>query len=103
VLGTGLFAVYGVGLGALLKNQVVAIVVGLGFTLVIENIVAAIWPTIGEYLPGQAAAALEDAVTNIGGTTSVRLPWWGGAVMVLVYGVALCVIGALTTLRSDVT
>jgi ABC-2 type transport system permease protein len=103
VLGTGLFAVYGVGLGALLKNQVVAIVVGLGFTLVVENIVAAIWPTIGEYLPGQAAAALEDAATNIGGSFTEHLPWWGGAVMVLVYGVALCVIGALTTLRSDVT
>jgi ABC-2 type transport system permease protein len=103
VLGTGLFAIYGVGLGALLKNQVVAIVVGLGFTLVVENIVAAIWPTIGEYLPGQAATALEDAVTTLSATAPPRLPWWGGAVMVLVYGVALCVIGALTTLRSDVT
>ena len=61
ILGTGLFAIYGLGLGALLKNQVVAIVVGLGFTLVVETIIAAIWPTIGEYLPGQAATALEDA------------------------------------------
>ncbi len=29
ILGTGLFAIYGLGLGALLKNQIVAIVVGL--------------------------------------------------------------------------
>lgn len=104
ILGTGLFAIYGLGLGALLKNQVVAIVVGLGFTLVVETIVGAIWPGIGEYLPGEAATALEDAGrTTIGGVTTRLLPWWGGAVMLVVYGVVLAVVGTLTTLRSDVT
>jgi hypothetical protein len=104
ILGTGLFAVYGLGLGALLKNQVVGNVVGLGFTLVVETIVTAIWPTIGEYLPGQAATALEDAGrTAFNGGTAQLLPWWGGAVMVLVYGIVLSVVGTVTTLRSDVT
>ncbi len=104
VLGTALFAIYGVGLGALLKNQVVAIVVGLGFTLVVETIVGAIWPTIGEYLPGQAATALEDAArTTFAGANTRLLPWWGGAAMLLVYGMALALVGTLTTLRSDVT
>ena len=104
VLGTGLFAIYGLGLGAQLKNQIVAIVVGLIFTLVVETIVGAIWPTIGEYLPGQAATALEDAArTSFGGGADRLLPWWGGALMLLVYGVALAVLGTLTTLRSDVT
>jgi ABC-2 type transport system permease protein len=104
ILGTGLFAVYGLGLGALLKNQVVGIVVGLGFTLVVETIVTAIWPTIGEYLPGQAATALEDAGrTAFNAGTAQLLPWWGGAVMVLLYGIVLSVVGTITTLRSDVT
>jgi hypothetical protein len=104
ILGTGLFAIYGLGLGALLKNQVVAIVVGLGFTLVVELIITAIWPTIGEYLPGQAATALEDAGrTTFNGATNQLLPWWGGAVMLVVYGVALSFVGTYTTLRSDVT
>jgi len=104
ILGTGLFAIYGLGLGALLKNQVVAIVVGLGFTLVVETIVTAIWPTIGEYLPGQAASALEDAArTTFRGETSQLLPWWGGAVMLVVYGIALAFVGTSTTLRSDIT
>jgi hypothetical protein len=104
ILGTGLFALYGLGLGALLKNQVVAIVVGLGFTLVIETIIAAIWPTIGEYLPGLAATALEDAAkTTFGGGPTQLLPWWGGAIMLVVYGVALSFVGTVTTLRSDVT
>jgi ABC-2 type transport system permease protein len=104
ILGTGLFAIYGLGLGALLKNQVVAIVVGLGFTLVVETIIVAIWPSIGEYLPGQAATALEDAGrTTFGGGSTLLLPWWGGAAMLVVYGVVLAVLGTLTTLRSDVT
>jgi ABC-2 type transport system permease protein len=104
VLGTGLFAIYGLGLGALLKNQIVAIVVGLIFTLVVETIIGAVWPTIGEYLPGQAATALEDAgKTTLGGGTVHLLPWWGGALLLVVYGVALAVLGTLTTLRSDIT
>ena len=87
-----------------MKNQIVAIVVGLIFTLVVETIIGAIWPTIGEYLPGQAATALEDAArTTFGGGTTQLLPWWGGALMVLVYGIALAVVGTLTTLRSDIT
>jgi hypothetical protein len=104
ILGTGLFAIYGLGLGALLKNQVVSIVVGLGFTLVVEGIVGAIWPSVGEYLPGGAATALEDAGrTTIGGTTTPLLPWWGGALLLVLYGVVLAVVGTLTTLSSDVT
>jgi hypothetical protein len=109
VLGTGLFAIYGIGLGALLKNQIVAIVTGLIFTLVVESIIQAIWPTIGEYLPGQSATALENAArTNLGsgpfgGGTTHLLPWWGGATMLLVYGIALATVGTLTTLRSDIT
>ena len=104
VLGTALFAIYGVGLGALLKNQIVAIVVGLGFTLVIETIVGSVWPTIGEYLPGQAATALENAGrTTFRGDSSVLLPWWGGAIMLILYGVVLALVGTLTTLRSDIT
>ncbi|HVC71531.1 MAG TPA: hypothetical protein VNC61_14855 [Acidimicrobiales bacterium] len=103
ILGTGLFALYGLGLGALLKNQVVGIVVGLGFTLVVETIIGAIWPSIGQYLPGQSATALENAGRTTFGETTRLLPWWGGAVMLVVYGVVLSVVGTLTTLRSDVT
>src|SRR5580658_9331482 len=70
IVGTGLFAIYGLGLGALLKNQVVAVAVGLGFTLVVETIIAAVWPAVGQFLPGLAATALEDATrTSFAGNT----------------------------------
>jgi hypothetical protein len=104
VLGTALFAIYGVGLGALLKNQVVAIIVGLGFTLVLEAIIGAIWPTVGEYLPGGAATAIEDAARSTFSVGPTRLlPWWGGIIMLLIYGFALALVGTFTTLRADVT
>lgn len=102
VLGTGLFALYGIGVGALLKNQVVAIVAALGFSLVVEGIVGSVLPTVAEYLPSQAATALENAKATVGESGSL-LPWWGGAIMVLVYAVGLTVLGVLTTMRSDVT
>jgi hypothetical protein len=31
------------------------------------------------------------------------LPWWGGAVMLVIYGVVLAAVGTRTTLRSDIT
>jgi ABC-type transport system involved in multi-copper enzyme maturation permease subunit len=103
ILGTGLFAIYGLGLGALLKNQIVAVVVGLVFTLVVEAIIGAIWPVIGEYLPGQAATALEDAARTTLRGNNPLLPWWGGAIMLSIYGIALAFVGTFTTLRSDIT
>ena len=47
-----LYAIYGVGLGALLKNQVVAIVVGLGVTAILEPIIVGVVPSVGKWLPG---------------------------------------------------
>jgi ABC-2 type transport system permease protein len=101
VAAGALFCVYGAGLGALLKNQIVGIVVGLLFTLVVEGIIGGIWPTIGEYFPGGAAAAVENL--NIGERSAAILPWWGGVSMLLVYGVVLAVVSAMTTVRADIT
>jgi hypothetical protein len=101
VAAGALFCVYGAGLGALLKNQVTGIVVGLLFTLVVEGIIAGIWPTVGEYFPGGAAGAVEDL--NVGVRNAAILPWWGGVIMLVVYGTALAVVSVVTTVRADVT
>ena len=103
-----LFAVYGVGLGALLRNQVVALVVGLGFTAIVEPIIVGVLPGAGRYLPGQAAQALSSVTANatrggLGNQLVHLLPWWGGALVLLGYGIALSVAGSLTTLRADGT
>lgn len=101
-----LYAVYGVGLGALVKNQVVAIVVGLGVTAILEPIVVGVVPSVGKWLPGQAAQALESVTANVSrglGGAAPLVPWWQGGLALLGYGIVLATAGALTTLRSDVT
>lgn len=106
-----LYAVYGIGLGAMLKNQIVALVVGLGFEVIVTPIFVGALPSVGRYFPSQAATALEQVAAAsrarggavFGGNLSHLLTWWEGALMLVVYGVVLSVAGSFTTLRSDVT
>ena len=109
IAGSILFAVYGAGLGALLRNQVVALVVGLGVTAVVEPVIVAVWPGEARWLPSQAARSLESvtstATANVGlGRGAVHLlPSWEAAVLLLAYGVVLAVTGTFTALRADVS
>ena len=106
-----LYGIYGLGLGALLKNQVVALVVGLGVIAVVEPIVEGVVPSVGRWLPGQAAEALESVAVSasrrggggIFSSTAHLITWWEGALVLLAYGVVLAVAGTFTTLRADVT
>jgi ABC-type transport system involved in multi-copper enzyme maturation permease subunit len=104
VLGAAaLFAVYGAGLGALLKNQVVAVVVGLGFSFVVEPIMEGIAPRVARYLPGYAAQALSGSAARGISRVIPLLTWWEGTLALVAYAVVLAVAGSLTTLRADVT
>ncbi len=104
-----LFAVYGVGLGALLKNQAVAVIVGLGVTAIVEPIVSSALPAVGRWLPSEAAQALESVTARpevrggLGASIVHLVPWWQGALVLLAYGVVLAAAGSFTTLRADVT
>lgn len=105
-----LFGAYGVGLGALLKNQVVTIVVALVALAVVEPIVGTAVPSVGRWLPGYAAQALESVAASarmhaaFGAAGSIHLlVWWAGALVIIGYGVVLAALGSLTTLRADVT
>lgn len=104
-----LFCAYGVGLGALLKNQAVAVVVGLVATTVVEPIVTGVAPSVGRWFPSAAARALESVVSSpavrhaFGGGLAHPLAWWVGALALLAYGVVLAAAGSVTTLRADVT
>lgn len=105
------FGLYGLGLGALLKNQVVALVVGLGVAAVVEPIIVGVFPSEGRWLPGQAALALESLSAGarrsglFGGSSGLShlVTWWEGGLALVGYAVVLAVSGALTTLRADVT
>lgn len=109
---TVLYGVYGLGLGAMLKNQVVALVVGLGFEVVVTPIFVGVLPSVGRYFPSQAASALESVaaaarhharIATFGANGTNLLTWWEGALLLLAYGLVLAVAGTSTTLRTDVT
>ena len=96
VLLAGLSALTGLGIGAIVKHQVLAIVLVLVWAVLVEGIVAAAAPSVGKYLPFQAGGAL--AVPQ---ADHNRLsPWVGGLELLLVVLVLLA-IGAAMVRRRD--
>lgn len=96
-----IFALVGVGLGALLRNQVAAVVSLLVYRFVAEPIVTGI-PALGDwtiYLPGSASAAL----TQVSLTTQDYLAPWQGGLVLAGYGLAFAVAGTLLSVRRDIT
>jgi ABC-2 type transport system permease protein len=101
-----LFGIIGLGVGALVKNQIVAVTVGIVFLVVLQNILVAI-PGVKHvypYLPGGAAASI---ATVAGDDRSVNgiglLPTAGGVVVLLLWAIVPAVIGASFTLNRDIT
>ena len=92
-----LHAVLGVGLGALVRNQVVAVVAGLVWMRVEAIIPDALQrPGLGRWMPEGAASAL----TGPGAST---LPMWAGGLLFAAYGVALALLGTRLVVRRDLT
>lgn len=109
-LGMALWAGIGVGLGALLRNQVAAVVVIIVFSQLVEPLARFglnAWSAtrdIAEYLPGAAADAMAGAsLYNIGATASQLLQWWQGGLVLAGYAALFCLLGGRITLRRDVT
>lgn len=101
-LGLVVWSVLGLGVGTLLKNQIAAILVVVGFTFIAEPLLQAGlntlgWFSVSKFLPGQASMAMVR-------TTGEHLQsWWGGTLTLLVYGAVAAAIGMFYTLRRDVS
>lgn len=113
VLAMALWAVVGVGVGALIPNQVAAVVVVLAFTQFVEPILRTVavfvdWAAeLGQYLPGAAGDALVGAsifsALGMADGTAPALDWWQGGLVLLAYAVVATVVGYLVSWRKDVT
>lgn len=100
VLSTAGYALLGLAVGALIRNQAAAIAVAFGWLYYGEYMLSAFLPVIGKWLPAGAARAL------IGGRAiadGALLPIWAGAVVFTGYVVVIGVLAQLVTLRRDVT
>ncbi|HRN29348.1 MAG TPA: ABC transporter permease [Terrimesophilobacter sp.] len=114
VVAMALWAVIGVGLGALIPSQVAAIVVVVAFTQFVEPILR-MAPAVAEwtgdiikFLPGAASDALVgtsfySALTVGPGGASTSLEWWQGGLVLAGIAAILLIAGAITTWRKDVT
>jgi hypothetical protein len=96
-----IYAVIGVGVGALLRNQVGAIVGALVYLFVVEGIVFRAIPAIAPVLKWLPGGAL-DAMTATLNDTDLLEPWQGG-LLLLGYGVVAAVAGTLFAVRRDIT
>jgi ABC-2 type transport system permease protein len=92
-----LFAWLGLGVGAALRNQVVALVTVLGVQTVLEQTIFSASTTVGRWLPAQASEALRQVpapgLLSVGAGAAVLAAWVAGVV----------VVGYVRTVRGDIT
>jgi ABC-2 type transport system permease protein len=102
VLVMALAGPIGVAVGALVRNQIAAVVGTLVWLLIAEQLLVALFPAIGRWTPGGAAAGLlqlgREATTH-----GSLLPSWAGALVLLAYAAVIGLLAAAVTLRRDLT
>ncbi len=96
VVGTALWGAIGVALGALMRNQVGAIIGLLAWGFVVENLLFALVPDLGRLGPVHA----QDGLMGI--TTQHLLDAAPGGLILLAWAAALAVAGTTVAVRRDV-
>jgi ABC-type transport system involved in multi-copper enzyme maturation permease subunit len=101
VAALAVYSVLGVGVGALVRNQIAAVVGTLIYLLVLEAILSVV-PVVRDYyryLPGGALNAL---IRSGASQVPLLAPWQGG-LLLLGYGLVLAGLGAALAVRRDIT
>jgi ABC-type transport system involved in multi-copper enzyme maturation permease subunit len=96
---TAIGGLVGVGIGALVTNQTLAITVALLWTLVIESMLTNFAAGIGRWFPGGAASAM----SGVEPASGSLLPFWAAALLFAGYGLAFAAAGSYRMLRRDIT
>jgi ABC-2 type transport system permease protein len=98
LLGPALCGLVGVGVAALVRNQVAALVGVAVWVLVVEGLLMSLLhaPSLSKWLPSAAAAA----ITSPGGAHLSRL---GGTLLLAGYALALALVGTRFVVRRDIT
>jgi hypothetical protein len=97
-----MYAVIGIGVGALVRNQIAAVIGSLAYLFVIEPLISVI-PYVKdayEYLPGAAAAALVG--TGGGAGSGLQLTQLQGGLVFAGWSLLFAVLGWLVTVRRDI-
>jgi ABC-2 type transport system permease protein len=99
VVASVAWSAVGLGIGALVKHQVAAIVGSLVWLLIGENLVGAFLPSVAKFLPGSASSSMIGQAVD-GGT--VLLPALVGAAVFGAWIVGLVTAGGVALERRDI-
>jgi hypothetical protein len=108
IVTTAMWTMMGVAFGALIRNQVAAIVILLIFTQFVEPIARLLFAAfdglrdVSAFLPGAAADAVIGASFFGDMVSNSLLPPWGGVLVLCGYIVAFAVLARLISLERDV-
>jgi ABC-2 type transport system permease protein len=118
LLAYGIWAIFGVGLGTLIKNQIAAVVMVFVLTIVIESIAQGVLTALSSLLdkpwianvvyalPSGASSVMTgsaDIASLLAETDSAAPAWYVGALVLLAWGVVASTIGTLITKSRDIT
>jgi ABC-type transport system involved in multi-copper enzyme maturation permease subunit len=104
VLSGLVLGIVGVGLGALVKNQVAAVTGAVIWTLIVEGLVVAFVDSIGKYLPAGAITGLVDVdfgKNDFNFSIDNYLTPGPATLVLLAYAAVFSVLALRTTLRRD--
>jgi ABC-type transport system involved in multi-copper enzyme maturation permease subunit len=119
-LGIGIIAfvvwtLFGFGVGMLIRNQIAAVLIGVGVAFVVQialNIIFSVkeWYSAMKWIPGNLTANMlitSDPTQGqqVDPATAAQYfdHWWQAALVLLAYAAVLAVLGAFLTTRRDVT
>jgi len=104
ILVFALFSILGVGIGSILTNQVAAIMVSLGWFIILEAILVGLVHGAFKWVPTGAADAASNLTRNGGNGIHLTLfSWWQGGLLMLVYGLVFAGIGSILLTSRDIT
>ncbi len=98
VASFALLAAFGLGIGAIVRNQVGAIIAAIAVFFVVSGLPELLPGTIGEYFPAQAVGTLHGRVEGEGVLTPVA-----AGVVLAVWSAALCAVGTALLIRRDLS
>lgn len=97
LIAPALFGAIGVGLGALVPDQRLALGAGLGWMLLVDSLAMSLVPQVGRLLPGGALTSLLRSQTQ-----DVLAPG-AAALLLLAYALAFAAAGVFALRRRDLT
>jgi ABC-2 type transport system permease protein len=104
VVAVAIWTLIGIGIGTLIRNQIVAILVAIFITFLIEPLLTVLfgsigWDSVGKFFPSNASSALMQPADSF----VDYLDWWAGGLVLVGYAMVLAGLGLVLSIRRDVS